>query len=889
MFLHGTWSRWLAGALCAAALATPGAGVAGDEAPLPGDPWNPVAPIAGPVHAMPGIGRAHLDISTRSGEAQKLFDQGLALLLVGWPSEADHAFAQASSLDSSCAMAQWGIAMSWLSGARRDSAIARAQVLARAASAHERLYIDAVATLRGAPEDAPPAALAGAPEDYLRAVRRILGAYPEDPVAKLLLAQGLIAGYEADGTPRSGTLTAIALLEGVIHRDPLNAAAHHMLAHVYLQGPNPELGVSAVEQFAKAAPAVAHAMYLSGWIALREDRSDDAARALENAARQDEGYMRAMGETAAHTSGPYGRTLFTLTTVYAEQGRYDDAVRAASRLLGRSRQPGEAGGRIALSGRLAMMRALVRAERWSQILDSRTFPDDGGFEVLRPWRHYALGRAWLARGDVDRAWAELIALDQDVTRLKRELPRSAPQRLLQARQMPALLVAPLELKGRILAREGMGDEALAILRQGAELERKNPAPEPWLYPCPIEEAIGDVALELRRWSDATASYQAALAREPGDGRAVLGLARAYEGAGKKAEATQARARLAKLWPHADRLPAAAGLVSTAGSADPAPADPAPPRAAPPSPPPASPAAVTPPARTLPPPPVPFAGRVKKTRVNGVQIAYVEIGRGEPVVLVHGALADYREWAPQIEALAKHHRVVTFSRRYHYPNPPADEHADYSYAVNEQDLVALVKALRLGPVHLVGHGYGGFVAMLVARDHPEIVRSLTLVEPGVYSMIPWRKDRRAALEGLKVAAASSGDAVRAGDLERAVRQFYGALQGGAAAFDSLSEPQRRMMEENARTLLLGVETPPVLTCEEAHRIVARTLLVEGQDAPRNEHLAVEGLERCLADRDRATLPGATRALDSAHADAFTQAVVRFLDAPEAPAEPGDDGP
>ncbi|HEY6867408.1 MAG TPA: alpha/beta fold hydrolase, partial [Candidatus Eisenbacteria bacterium] len=818
---HRPWFRWLFPACCVAALIAPAAARAGDDpTPLPGDFWNPVAPIAGPVHVMPGIGHAHLDLTTRSSEVQKLFDQGLELLLVGWPAEADHAFSQAAALDSTCAMAQWGIAMSWLSGARRDSAIARAQALAPRASARERRYIEALASLKGAPEDRPPAAFMGAPDDYVRAMRRIVGAYPEDPVAKLLLAQGLIAGYETDGTPQAGTITAIALLEGVIHKDVSNAAAHHMLAHAYLQGPSPEQGADEAEQFAKSAPAVAHAAYLSGWVALRAERPDDAARAFETAARQDEGYMRAMGEVSAHASGPYGRILFTLATVYAEQGRYDDAVRVASRMLERARRPGEAGGRIGLSGRLAMIRALVRAERWNQILDPRTFPDDGGFEVLKPWRHYALGRAWLGRGDPDRAWAELIALDQDVTRLKRELPKDVPQRLLQARQLPALTLAPLVLKGRILAREGMGDEALATLRRSAEVQRRNPAPEPWLYLCPVEEAIGDVALELRRWSDAIAAYQAALDREPGDGRALLGLARACEGAGKKAEATQARAQLAKLWARADRLPAAspggvsppgvapAGSVATAAS-DPVPVGPAPPRPAASAP---SPPVTAPSARPVPPASDPFAGRLKKARVNGVQLAYVEIGRGDPVVLVHGALADYREWAPQIGALAKHHRVVAYSRRYHYPNAPANEHADYSYAVNEEDLVALIKALRLGPVHLIGHGYGGVVAMLAARDHPEMVRSLVLAEPGLYSMIPRKKDRRAALDGLKVAAASSGDAVRAGDLERAVRQFYDPFRGGHAPFDSLPESSRRMMEENARTLLLGAEPPPTFSCE-----------------------------------------------------------------------------
>src|SRR6266850_1581547 len=254
--------------------------------------------------------------------------------------------------------------------------------------------------------------------------------------------------------------------------------------------------------------------------------------------------MRRGDESSVHGSGPYSHNLLLLATAYADQGRRGDALRTATRMLDWGRQPAETGAALALEGRLAMLRALVRFERWAEIIDGRTLPDDGGFDVMKPWRHYALGRAWLGRGDVNHAWSELISLDQGVKRLQPQLPKSAALRPLQDRQMLALQVAPLDLKGRILAREGMGDEALATLRQGLDLERKSAATELRLYLQPMEEALGDVALELKRWNDAAAAYRAALGREPGDGRALLGLARALEGAGKKQEATQARAQFA---------------------------------------------------------------------------------------------------------------------------------------------------------------------------------------------------------------------------------------------------------------------------------------------------------------------------------------------------------
>ncbi len=878
------------------------------------DLWMPSEPAHGQAWFMNGVGKQHFKITTRSGVAQKFFDQGLALLQDGWPFEADRAFARVEQLDPQCAMAQWGLAMTALNGARRDSAIARARRLAETASVREQLYIAAVATRNAGGSGSLPGVFGGTSEGYRRELRKIVDAYSDDMTARLLLAEALVAGYETDGTPRPGTLEAIALCEGVLAKDPSNAGANHTLAHAYQSSPTPEKGARAADLFAKAAPAVPHAIHLSGELALRINRNDDAIRAFQTAATMDEAYMRKDDETTDHASGPYSHNLYLLVAAYGDQGRYREALNTTTRLLDTARQPREAANAAALDGRLALLRLMVRFERWNEILDGHSLPDDGGFEVMKPWRHYALGRAWLGRGSLNRAWSELVALDQAVRRLNPQLPKSAALRPLQERQTLALQIAPLELKGRILVREKMAIDGLAALRQALDLERRLALSEPQIFPH-IGEAQGDVALDLKRWDDAVASYRAVLAREPDDGRALLGLARALEGAGKRQEAAEARAEFSKLWAHADpevvpgsqgsasaspkvESPAAPAPAAQAAAAPEPPSEPPPrtqaPESAPvaraPRPKAAAPA-VKPVAAATPEPAEadPWAGKLKKTKINGAQLAYVDVGKGQPIVLVHGALSDYRQWAPQIEALSKRYRVVAYSRRYHYPNPPAGDHADYSYELNEADLVGLIRALHLGKVHLLGHGYGGFVATLVARDHPDMVRTLMLAEPGVYSMIPWKKDRKAAIEGLRAAAASSGEAARAGDVERAAKEFYGVVQGSPDAYDSLPEAQRRIMRDNAGTLLLGIEPPPSFPCEQVHRLVTRTLLIEGDATTRNEHAALEGLDRCLPNRFRAFIKDASRVVNCGNPDAFNEAVTQFIEAPEAPTHLTEDEP
>ena len=122
------------------------------------------------------------------------------------------------------------------------------------------------------------------------------------------------------------------------------------------------------------------------------------------------------------------------------------------------------------------------------------------------------------------------------------------------------------------------------------------------------------------------------------------------------------------------------------------------------------------------------------RLRDVTLHYVAVGRGEPVVMVHGGLEDYRTWSAQLAPLASRYRAVAYSRRYNFPNRnETNSTASYSAQVDAADLAMLIKKLHLGRVHLVGHSYGGLAALLFATEHPELVRSLTLSEPPVF---PW---------------------------------------------------------------------------------------------------------------------------------------------------------
>jgi tetratricopeptide (TPR) repeat protein len=495
-----------------------------------------------------------MPITTKSAKAQAFFDQGLALLHAFWLYEADRSFAEATRLDPDCAMAQWGIAMAGINDERRNEAVERAKALSNKVTERERLYIAAVeARYQGQKDAVQNNAFLGSTEAYRRALRRLVAAYPNDLEAKLFLALALLSGYERDGTPKPGTTEAIAICKLVLAKAPNHPAARHYLIHALEASRRPQDATPSADVYGSLVPNVGHAVHMPGHIYLHVNRWDDAARAFEASAALDRKYMREEAESSDHTAGPYSHNLHFLATVYGYQGRYRDGLRIAQELLQVAVQPGEATSRAALEGRMAMLRLLVRFERWDDILDGKTLPDSGGFDVFNAWRHYALGLAHLGRDDLSLAHIELESLESEIVRLKATLPKQnyAPQRGVQIRNSLALTVAPLELRGRILAREGKTGESIALLHRALEEERKIGYSEPPLHPHPMEEVLGQALLSLNRWSEAEAMFRAALERDPGSGRALFGFMQALEGEGKGPEARQAYLQFVKAWAHAD--------------------------------------------------------------------------------------------------------------------------------------------------------------------------------------------------------------------------------------------------------------------------------------------------------------------------------------------------
>lgn len=122
--------------------------------------------------------------------------------------------------------------------------------------------------------------------------------------------------------------------------------------------------------------------------------------------------------------------------------------------------------------------------------------------------------------------------------------------------------------------------------------------------------------------------------------------------------------------------------------------------------------------------------MQRARVrDDLEIEYEVVGRGEPVVFIHGAfIADAFRPLLAESVLASRHTLLVYRRRGYGGN--ASPSAQVSVAQHAADCVALLRALGVDRAHVVGHSYGGCVALQLALDAPNVAHSLALLEPGL---------------------------------------------------------------------------------------------------------------------------------------------------------------
>jgi pimeloyl-ACP methyl ester carboxylesterase len=251
------------------------------------------------------------------------------------------------------------------------------------------------------------------------------------------------------------------------------------------------------------------------------------------------------------------------------------------------------------------------------------------------------------------------------------------------------------------------------------------------------------------------------------------------------------------------------------------------------------------------------------------------GHGPTVVLVHGAGEDRRAWGAQERALAGEFRVVTYSRRGHPPLRGAG--GDYTYDQHVADLVALIRGLGAGPVFLVGHSYGAYLALRVVADHPELVRGAVLAEPPV----PWLIADRPEYPAIERTRAAVFDSVRAalavGDSVSALRLFVDWTNAAPATFATMTRAEQAQALANTGPLrrMLAAGGPPPISCERLGQVTRPVLLIEGARTNPYFHLGEAALLRCLPRAGHVTLAAASHHSIWQDSTGFNRALIGAL--------------
>ncbi len=259
-------------------------------------------------------------------------------------------------------------------------------------------------------------------------------------------------------------------------------------------------------------------------------------------------------------------------------------------------------------------------------------------------------------------------------------------------------------------------------------------------------------------------------------------------------------------------------------------------------------------------------------VNGTRLYYELAGRGEPLVLIHGWSFDTRCWDDQVPAFSQHFRVLRYDLRGFGRSDVPQVGAAYSHT---DDLVALLDHLDLERVHLLGHSFGGRIAIDFALRYPERTLSLLLPEAAVDLNDP------PALEEL---SAWIGSTWRAGREEgvAAARQIW--LQGSpfAPAMDNAhaSAKVRQMVEDYSGwhwqndNPSVGIDLYPR---ERLADIRLPTLIVLGLLNTQYYHEVAAIQHQYIPNSTFITMAGVGHALNIEDPAEFNRIVLEFLDA------------
>jgi tetratricopeptide (TPR) repeat protein len=503
-----------------------------------------------------GVGKVTFPI-TCAPDVQSDFARGVALLHSFFYEEARRVFTSVAERDPECAMAQWGIAMTWWhpiwtpptpDEMRAGKAAIKKAMSMKAGSDRERDFIAALNTYYNTADSSSAAPVGQSchgpvgPRDrvvaYEKAMRQLSEKYPDDFEVQAFYAFAVLStGYATpNDTSLSKQLEAAGILEKLWKQNATHPGVVHYLIHSYDYPQFAERGLAAAKTYDSIAPWVPHALHMPSHIFTRLGMWDESIAANQASAEASRAYaaMRHRDATEAEEL----HALDYMAYSYLQEARDAEAKEivdhaAKVRTTNPALEFSAAYALAAIPTRYAFERNDWEAAAALQIPELPHWNSFPFMEALIEYGH-ALGRAHI--GDLEGARKAIARMQQlrDATKdPKFDYFKSHLDLQMQA------------ASAWLAVSEGKKKEAIDILTHAADAEDilgKHPV-SPGAF-VPIREQLGILLLETGQPKEAQSQFEVALKIYPGRFRGLYGAAQAAEKAGDTENASRYYTKLA---------------------------------------------------------------------------------------------------------------------------------------------------------------------------------------------------------------------------------------------------------------------------------------------------------------------------------------------------------
>lgn len=504
-----------------------------------------------------GLGK-HSRPVTQHSRAQVYFDQGLSFLYAFNHDEARRAFQQSVRLAPECAMAHWGIAISYGSHynlpvvkPENEAAALRALDLAikhqAGARPEDQILITSLISrfAEKAPEDRAPLNAA-----YSKAMKAAWEKYPKDADIGALYAESLMNLrpwdlWTADRKPYPETVQVLDTLEGVLKVDQNHPLALHLKIHALEASPNPAQCIESADRLRHLQPGLGHMVHMPSHIDIRTGRWQQAIEANERAIGADAAYRQLspkQGFYRLYMAHNHHMLMFA-AMMSGQSAKAMKAIRAMAAGIPSEWVAVKENAAIADGFLAAPLEVMMRFGQWDAILKEPELPEM--FPISRALRHHARAVALGAQGKVKEA--------RETQKLFRSAVAATAKDAIFGNNTAETIfsVADLMLEGELLYREEKLDEAIEKLRKAVEKEAQLRYDEPPDWIIPTRHPLGAILMKAGRFAEAEKVYREDLKQWPQNGWSLYGLAKCLKAQKRDNDTTEIENQFAAVWSKAD--------------------------------------------------------------------------------------------------------------------------------------------------------------------------------------------------------------------------------------------------------------------------------------------------------------------------------------------------